>query len=64
MRIAVPAHSGTDFYNYKGYSSIVLMALVDHEYKFSYVDVGASGRCSDGGVWRDCSFRKVYIISY
>lgn len=64
VRISVPAHSGTDYHNYKGFSSLVLMALVDHDYNFLYVDVGAHGRCSDAGVWRDCTFSKVIFAHY
>ena len=35
-----PAKSGTMYYNYKGYYSVVLMALVDADYKFLWADVG------------------------
>lgn len=59
VRIVAPADSGPQFYNYKGFSSLVLMAVVDNNYGFLYVDVGAAGRCSDAGVWRACSFTKV-----
>lgn len=31
------------------------MAVVDHKYCFSYIDVGCNGRVSDGGVFRNCS---------
>lgn len=33
----------------------ILMAVVDHKYCFSYIDVGCNGRVSDGGVFRNCS---------
>ena len=54
-----PHDSGSTFYNYKGFYSIVLMAFVDFDYKFLYADVWCQGRVSDGGVYKNSSFALV-----
>ncbi|XP_060846197.1 uncharacterized protein LOC132925853 [Rhopalosiphum padi] len=48
--VQCPAHSGSEFYNYKGTYSFVLMALVDSDYHFIFADIGGQGRISDGGI--------------
>ena len=48
-----PPHSGSLFYNYKWFYSVVLLALVKHNYQFLYVNVGCQGRLSDGAVFKN-----------
>jgi hypothetical protein len=43
--------SRPSFSSYKGFSSIVLMALVDADYKFLWIDVGSDGSSNDASVY-------------
>lgn len=51
VHIQPPPNSGSKYFNYKNFNSIVLLALADSHYKFLYVDIGSFGRISDGGVY-------------
>lgn len=56
IEFRAPRSAGSHYYNYKGRHSIVLMAIVGANYEFIYIDVGANGRLSDGGVYENCDF--------
>ena len=47
-----PTDSGTLFWNYKGYFSLVLLALVDANYRFIFVDIGEYGSNTDSNVFK------------
>ncbi|KAJ1524651.1 hypothetical protein ONE63_011134 [Megalurothrips usitatus] len=57
FHIEPPLNSGSLYYCYKDYTSIVLLAMVDAQLRFVYVDVGTNGRISDSGIWNKCSLK-------
>lgn len=58
IKLKKPKFSGSHYRNYKGFESIVLMAITDANGIFRYVDVGTNGRISDAGIWDRCAFKK------
>jgi len=44
VAIRCPRGAGSLYYNYKGFHSIVMLALADADYRFLFLDVGANGR--------------------
>lgn len=58
ISIRKPLQSGS-FFNYKKDFSIVLLATVDANYRFTNVDVGSMGRFSDGNIFANSSLDKL-----
>lgn len=58
IRIKCPINSGSEFYNYKDYFSMVLFALVDDKYRFLAIDVGSYGREGDASIFPKSNFGK------
>ncbi|XP_049316544.1 uncharacterized protein LOC125779312 [Bactrocera dorsalis] len=54
IKVRPPGKDCTDYYNYKGWYSTVLFALVDYRYRFLYISVGCPGRCNDSKIFQ-CS---------
>ena len=46
-----PPNSGSLYYNYKGFYSVVLMSLVDADYKFIWADISGMGSASDAPIY-------------
>ena len=52
IRMRKPKNGGSLYYNYKKFHSLVLMALVDADYKFIWYDIGAAGSRHDSGIFK------------
>ena len=52
IKIKATRKSGTMFYNYKHFFSVNLHGVADALCKFIFIDVGAFGKQSDGGVFK------------
>lgn len=59
IRINKPNKSGSLYYNYKGFFSISMLALVDGNYKFLWVDVGSNGAASDSQIFNGCQLKEM-----
>lgn len=61
IRITKPYSSGSLYYNYKKYFSVVLFAVVNAKYEFIYVHAGIHGRAADSGVLKKTKFYEKLI---
>ena len=61
INIQAPPDSASLFHNYKGFFSLVLLALVDHQYKFTFIDVGEYGSNSDSSIFRSSHFGTRFL---
>ncbi|GFN94420.1 protein antagonist of like heterochromatin protein 1 [Plakobranchus ocellatus] len=61
VRIRCLKLSGSMFYNYKQYFSVVLQALVDANYRLIAIDVGGYGKQSDGGTFQASNLYRAIL---
>ena len=63
--IIAPSTDPLDYYNRKGFHSVVLQVFADHEYKFMNVFIGWPGSCHDARILANSStFSKAEEGSY
>lgn len=53
-----PPKTGSQYFNYKGFYSVVLLALVDADYKFLWADLGGCGSASDAQIYNDSELKQ------
>ncbi len=58
VRMKAPRISGSQYFNYKKFHSIVFLAIVDGNYRFTAVDIGQYERLSDGNVFANSKMGK------
>ncbi|XP_056408302.1 uncharacterized protein LOC130309503 [Hyla sarda] len=61
IRFQKPAHTGSEYYNYKKFFSTILMAVADAQYRLIAVDIGSYGRTNDSRVFKNSAMgRRIY----
>ncbi|KAH7714377.1 nuclease HARBI1-like protein [Aphelenchoides avenae] len=58
VRIVKPANSGSIYYNYKDFCSIVLMAVCDAKYRITYMSCGHYGHKNDASIYDRSPLRR------
>lgn len=58
VRIVCPIESGSMYFNYKDYHSIVLMGIADNKYRFVFVHVVSYGKDCDSTIFKQTQLWK------
>ena len=53
VRLVCPKHTGSEYWNYKKFYSLVLLAVCDSNYRFIFIDVGSYGKASDSAIFKN-----------
>ena len=60
-----PRKAGSAYFNYKNFYSIVLLAVCDAKYCFTFVDIGAYGSTNDASVLSETlSYQGTGVTKY
>lgn len=58
VRLECPKSSGTQYFNYKQFFSLILLGICDSNYCFTIIDVGSFGKESDCNIFKQSAFGK------
>ena len=58
MAVTCPLNSGYMYRNYSGFFSVVLIALVDADYKFLWNDVGSDSSSNDVSIYNGSELKE------
>ena len=61
IAIECPGYSGSQYYNYKGFYSIALMAMFDANYCFTIVDIGSYGKDNDAHIFNNSKVGQAFL---
>jgi hypothetical protein len=61
VAIRKPNSTGSLYYNYKGFFSVVMLGLVDADYKFIWLDVGGFGHQSDAQIFNESELKECLV---
>ncbi|XP_036340033.1 putative nuclease HARBI1 [Rhagoletis pomonella] len=52
-----------DYYNYKGWYSVVLLASCDHRSKFTYINIGSTGKNNDSYIFESSTLKRLHEVA-
>ena len=61
VAVRCPPNSGNQYHNYKGFFSVVLIALLDANYKFLWTDVGGYDAMSDSQIFNESELKQCLV---
>ncbi|XP_037939044.1 protein ANTAGONIST OF LIKE HETEROCHROMATIN PROTEIN 1-like [Teleopsis dalmanni] len=60
IEVSPSKQQAPDYYNFKGWYSIILFAAVDHKCRFTYINVGGTGSSNDSHIFENSSLKRYH----
>ncbi|XP_017478775.1 PREDICTED: uncharacterized protein LOC108368434 [Rhagoletis zephyria] len=60
IEVQPPKDDATDYYNYKGWYSVILLASCYHRSKFTYINIGSTGRNNDSYIFEKSTLKRFH----